>query len=122
MVLRKGAMHTLKHVITPRIQPRKLPIGRCLSSSAIWRTSINSDLEVKESKDQSNVEDPTLSQSLADKAKQAPKKLTTLELDEQLRKKMARLSGDGDEAGIEYEDGKPVAMKRSVKNNMFRYI
>jgi len=25
----------------------------------------------------------------------------------------------GGEAGAEYEDGAPVAMKRSVKNNMF---
>lgn len=30
--------------------------------------------------------------------------------------------GDGGVAGVEYEDGKPVSMKRSVKNNMFRYI
>lgn len=35
---------------------------------------------------------------------------------------MAGLSGDGGEAGIEYENGEPVAMKRSVRNNMFRYI
>jgi hypothetical protein len=47
---------------------------------------------------------------------------TMAELDEEMRLKMSGLSGDGGEAGIEYEDGKPVAMKRSVKNNMFRYI
>lgn len=39
------------------------------------------------------------------------------ELDEEMRLKMSGLSGDGGEAGIEYEDGQPVAMKRSVKNN-----
>ncbi|KAI0398040.1 hypothetical protein F5Y17DRAFT_454619 [Xylariaceae sp. FL0594] len=41
------------------------------------------------------------------------------ELDEELRQRMSGLAGDGGEAGVEYEDGKPVAMKRSVKNNMF---
>ena len=44
------------------------------------------------------------------------------EQDEQLRQKMAGLSGEGGEAGVEYEDGQPVAMKRGVRNNMFRYI
>jgi hypothetical protein len=32
------------------------------------------------------------------------------------------MSGDGGAAGIEYEDGKPSAMKRGVRNNMFRLI
>jgi hypothetical protein len=36
--------------------------------------------------------------------------------------KMKGMDGDGGDAGVEYEDGKPVSMKRSVKNNMFRYI
>lgn len=51
-----------------------------------------------------------------------PKRKTMAELDEELRQKMSGLSGDGGDAGIEYEDGQPVSMKRSVKNNMFRYI
>ncbi|KAI1769826.1 hypothetical protein F4818DRAFT_310166 [Hypoxylon cercidicola] len=50
------------------------------------------------------------------------KKKTTAELDAELQRKMSGLSGDGGEAGVEYENGQPVAMKRSVKNNMFRYI
>lgn len=50
-------------------------------------------------------------------------KLKTLaDRDEELRLRMAALAGDGGEAGIEYENGVPVAMKRSVRNNMFRYI
>ena len=49
-------------------------------------------------------------------------KKTIMEIDEELKQKMSGLSGDGGAAGIEYEDGKPVAMKRSVKNNIFRYI
>ncbi|KAF1915241.1 hypothetical protein BDU57DRAFT_539620 [Ampelomyces quisqualis] len=52
----------------------------------------------------------------------APKKKTQAELDLELQQKLQGLSGDGGDAGIEYEDGKPVSMKRSVKNNMFRYI
>ncbi|GAP92426.1 hypothetical protein SAMD00023353_7900310 [Rosellinia necatrix] len=44
------------------------------------------------------------------------------QLDEELRQKMSGIAGDGGEAGVEYEDGKPAAMKRSVRNNMFRYI
>ncbi|KAI1339797.1 hypothetical protein F5Y15DRAFT_415714 [Xylariaceae sp. FL0016] len=49
-------------------------------------------------------------------------KKTVAEKDEELRLKMAGLAGDGGESGVEYEDGQPVAMKRGVKNNMFRYI
>ncbi|KAI0599710.1 hypothetical protein F4775DRAFT_591168 [Biscogniauxia sp. FL1348] len=47
---------------------------------------------------------------------------TVADRDEELRLKMSGLSGDGGAAGVEYEDGKPVALKRGVKNNMFRYI
>ena len=50
------------------------------------------------------------------------KKKTTAELDEELRQKMSGMAGDGGEPGVEYEDGRPADMKRSVKNNMFRYI
>lgn len=44
------------------------------------------------------------------------------ELDEDLRRKLEARSGDGGEAGLELEGGKPVAMKRGVKENMFRLI
>jgi len=49
-------------------------------------------------------------------------KKTLAEMDEELRMKMSGIAGDGGEAGVEMEDGEPVAMKRSVKANMFRYI
>lgn len=53
----------------------------------------------------------------------APKpKKTMAEIDEELRMKMEGKSGEGGEAGIELEDGKPTAMKRGVRNNMFRLI
>jgi len=51
-----------------------------------------------------------------------PKKKTMAELDEELRLKLEEMSGDGGASGLELEDGKPVAMKRGVKNNMFRLI
>lgn len=51
-----------------------------------------------------------------------PKKKTMAELDEELKLKMEEMAGDGGVAGLELEDGRAVSMKRSVKNNMFRYI
>lgn len=44
------------------------------------------------------------------------------ELDEELRQKLEGRSGEGGAVGLELEDGKPVAMKRGVKQNMFRLI
>lgn len=44
------------------------------------------------------------------------------EADEEMRRAMETLAGDGGESGVEFEDGKPVAMKRGVRENMFRYI
>lgn len=53
------------------------------------------------------------------KAQASPKKKSVLQQDEELRQKLNAANGD---AGVEYEDGQPASMKRSVKNNMFRYI
>jgi hypothetical protein len=50
------------------------------------------------------------------------KKKTVAELDEELKLKLEGISGEGGASGLEYEDGKAVAMKRGVKNNMFRLI
>lgn len=47
---------------------------------------------------------------------------TQAELDEQMRAKMADLSGDGGEAGLEMEDGHVKGIGRGVRDNMFRYI
>jgi hypothetical protein len=44
------------------------------------------------------------------------------ELDEDMRLAMEGMAGDGGEAGLELEDGKATSMKRSVRENMFRYI
>jgi len=50
------------------------------------------------------------------------KKKTMAQLDEEIRSAMEGISGDGGEAGMELEDGKPVPMRRGVRENMFRYI
>lgn len=50
------------------------------------------------------------------------KKQTVEEADEELRQKLEAISGEGGEAGLELEAGKPVAMKRGVRENMFRVI
>lgn len=42
--------------------------------------------------------------------------------DRELRERLEQMSGEGGAAGVEYEDGKPNAMKRGVRNNMFRLI
>ena len=51
-----------------------------------------------------------------------PKKKTQAELDAEVMAKLQGHDSEGGAAGIEYEDGKPSSMKRSVRNNMFRYI
>ena len=51
-----------------------------------------------------------------------PRKKTMAELDEELRAKLEARSGDGGASGLEYEGGKAVAMKRGVRDNMFRLI
>lgn len=47
---------------------------------------------------------------------------STAQADKEVHERMEQMSGGGGEAGLELEDGKPVTMKRSVRNNMFRYI
>ncbi|TGZ81906.1 hypothetical protein EX30DRAFT_371110 [Ascodesmis nigricans] len=49
-------------------------------------------------------------------------KKTQAQSDEELRQKLEEMSGGGGVAGLELEDGRPVAMKRGVAANMFRLI
>jgi hypothetical protein len=73
-----------------------------------------------------NSSKPSPTQPLQDKSgeptKQQIQKKTLSQLDEELRQKLEGMSGDGGAAGLELEDGKPVAMKRGVRDNMFRLI
>lgn len=51
-----------------------------------------------------------------------PKQRTVLEQDEELMLKLEAISGEGGGAGVEYEGGKAVGLKRGVRENMFRVI
>ncbi len=58
-----------------------------------------------------------------DKEKDAKVKNNTMaELDEDLSLKLEGISGEGGNAGIEYEGRKAVGLKRRVRQNMFRII
>ncbi|GAB1214771.1 hypothetical protein ATERTT37_003940 [Aspergillus terreus] len=58
----------------------------------------------------------------SDQTQKSKQSKTVAQADEELREKLEQMSGGGGASGIEYEDGKPSTMKRSVRNNMFRYI
>ncbi|KAK6085617.1 hypothetical protein SCUP515_00724 [Seiridium cupressi] len=75
-----------------------------------------------QSKEQTTKDEAPTAPKEPNKTKATASHKTMAELDEEMKMKMSGLAGDGGESGVEYEDGKPVAMKRSVKNNMFRYI
>lgn len=90
--------------------------GSCMIYPSNNRLSLLKFLEV-----QSPSEDPS---KVRDNNQESKPKVTrsVAQADEELRERLEQMSGEGGASGIEYEDGKPTAMKRSVRNNMFRYI
>ncbi|KAF9740825.1 hypothetical protein PMIN06_004760 [Paraphaeosphaeria minitans] len=108
---RRAVAAARSHPINSTITYSQLVPSRQLASSV----ATDSQKDKKVTTNSSN--QPTRT----DDQKTKPKK-TQAELDKELQLKMQGLSGDGGESGVEYEDGQPVSMKRSVKNNMFRYI
>ena len=69
-------------------------------------------------KDSSNVNaDQDASEKKEKKSQQ-----TQAQQDADLRQKLEDISGGGGTAGLELEDGQPTAMKRGVRENMFRLI
>lgn len=94
-------------------------IGPCLRITSLHRRGASTQLKPQ---NQAKGHDVTPANPSHETHRSKTNAKTTAQLDEELRRKMSDIAGDGGEAGIEYEDGKPVAMKRSVKNNMFRYI
>ncbi|KAI1207591.1 uncharacterized protein F4807DRAFT_172099 [Annulohypoxylon truncatum] len=98
---------------SPLLKPRIISLShhRCIGSQA------HAQQEKFVNKDQASAKNDEKSSAM-----KKSKKKTTAELDAELQRKMSGLSGDGGEAGVEYENGQPVAMKRSVRENMFRYI
>jgi hypothetical protein len=99
---------------------------RQLTRTHTLRLMCSSSTSTSEKKDKASQSDSQSSQeATADSNKNSNAttgKKTMAQVDEELRLKMAGLAGDGGDAGVEFEDGQPVSMKRSVKNNMFRYI
>lgn len=82
------------------------------------------DEKSNESNNQSS-ENPSASDSSTkqESGQQQPAKAKSVNAtDDELREKLEQMSGGGGASGIEYEDGQPTTMKRSVRNNMFRYI
>ncbi|KAI9790564.1 MAG: hypothetical protein M1833_001915 [Piccolia ochrophora] len=79
----------------------------------------SSSTETPQSKPSSSDKDPSLANthgsSDAKPKQQAP-------TDDELRQRLEAMSGGGGEAGLQLEDGKPVAMGRGTKSNMFRVI
>ena len=65
-------------------------------------------------------EAPTSDSEFPDSQQKTEK--TQAEKDAELREKLEAMSGGGGEAGLELENGQPVAMKRGVRENMFRLI
>jgi hypothetical protein len=98
------------------------PSSGIIIARAFNSTVASSKVTVTVSTDASGTK--SVERSVEEKVEAKPKNInkTLAELDEEVRQKMAALAGEGDEAGVEYEDGKPVAMKRGVRENMFRVI
>jgi hypothetical protein len=92
-----------------RLQAVIRPLSRSVSTISTANAKSSTDTNDNAAKDGVQV-----------KTKEAKK--TMAQLDEELRMKLEGRSGDGGAAGLELENGKPVAMKRGVRENMFRLI
>lgn len=90
----------------------------CLSSPS---NPLRDDAVSKKS-DASSGMKSTSGTSSTERSTQTKKGKTMAQLDEEMRLAMEGRAGDGGESGVELEDGKPVSMKRGVRDNMFRYI
>jgi hypothetical protein len=107
-----------------------LRLGQRTSAVTAQRLSIGSQLRTKSDATKSADGAPASTDKALPVEKEAVKaaaqkstvKRSCLQSDEELRRAMEGLAGDGGEAGLELEDGKAVSMKRGVRENMFRYI
>lgn len=95
---------------------------RGITSTARLLKTISNTAGKKETEKGEKKIDDAATPSNAEVKSGKEKKKTMAELDEELRAKLEGRSGEGGAAGLELEDGKPVAMKRGVKQNMFRLI
>jgi hypothetical protein len=95
--------------LQPRLQAVTRPLSRSFFTVSTANGKSSADTNDNATKDGEQV-----------KTNEAKK--TMAQLDEELRMKLEGRSGDGGAAGLELENGKPVAMKRGVRENMFRLI
>lgn len=88
-----------------------------------YQSALTSTKKPTEKDEISNSPKPKPSNQAQDYQSQEHKhKKTIAELDEDMRLKLEGISGEGGIAGVEYEGGKAVGLKRGVKDNMFRVI
>ncbi|TEB21929.1 hypothetical protein FA13DRAFT_757644 [Coprinellus micaceus] len=107
-----------------------LPSGslrRCLATSAPRNSDSSSSFASKHTQGRSSGDadhhTPTTDvPEDASKQSRPSKSMTTAERDARMKEILDDRSGDGGVAGLELEDGRPVAMKRGVRDNMFRLI
>ncbi|GAB1733126.1 hypothetical protein NU195Hw_g5651t1 [Hortaea werneckii] len=106
----------MHRAIASRVQHFTTP---SVARSARLFTTTPTRLDGGEPKDKQSKD--TQAETTQNQDKQSQSK-SQLQQDDELMQKMKGLAGDGGEAGVEYENGVPADMKRSVRNNMFRYI
>ena len=96
------------------------PGKRVMVRQALSQSRFASSTTNKEPPTEAKAAETAKKQEKVEKLKKTHK--TMAELDEEMKQAMEGMSGEGGEYGLELEGGKPVSMKRSVKENMFRYI
>lgn len=94
--------------------------GRLLVRQTLIQTRYASSGAKSESGNQSQDVATAKKKESMEKLKKTHKSMA--ELDEEMKQAMETMSGEGGEYGLELEGGKAVSMKRTVKENMFRYI
>lgn len=106
----------MRPLLATRIQQRNALVT-AQALGRVWLATLTTQGEASRSSQEGI---PSKTSETEKKLKKTAKSMT--ELDEETRRAMENLSGGGGEAALELEGGKPVTMKRAVKENMFRYI
>lgn len=113
---------TIRHCsVFPRYNP--LPQWRSYSSKPSGpKTGEAPSARESTSPSDTKIEKPSQSEE-SENSKSSPNAAKTVaQSDEELREKLESMCGGGGEAALELENGKPVTMKRGVRENMFRLI
>ncbi|KAJ5121666.1 uncharacterized protein N7515_009627 [Penicillium bovifimosum] len=101
----------------------RIPSARYLSTTSLRPSKAEDPEKSKPKQEQSDQTSKTTAPTDGNKRHTLPPKPQTVsQADAELRERLEQMSGEGGASGIEYEDGKANAMKRGVRNNMFRVI